>query len=153
MADLWRSDVASPSLFARPRPQDFDPDPTARRRRPPLPAAVRRDPHSVPNMVAALKAAGLGARLSLVGDPWWSQGVIVVKMPVKGRARFVLHGEPAEGGRLAWRENWDGNYSEAGRRRLRRAEETGLPEIMRRVMREGRHLRPPNVGTEMVDEV
>jgi hypothetical protein len=61
------------ACFARPRPQDFDPDPKVRRRRPPLPASVRRDPWSVPNMLAALKAAGLDARLNLVGDPWWSR--------------------------------------------------------------------------------
>ena len=32
MVDLWVDDVASPSCLARPRPQDFDPDPRARRR-------------------------------------------------------------------------------------------------------------------------
>ena len=31
MADLWVNAVASPSCLARPRPQDFDPDPRARR--------------------------------------------------------------------------------------------------------------------------
>ncbi|USQ74089.1 hypothetical protein NF552_23095 (plasmid) [Roseomonas mucosa] len=37
MADLWIEPVASRSCFARPRPQDFDPDPAIRRRRVPPP--------------------------------------------------------------------------------------------------------------------
>ena len=40
MADLWMDAVASPSCLARPRPQDFDPDPRVRRRRTALPPYV-----------------------------------------------------------------------------------------------------------------
>jgi hypothetical protein len=145
MVDLWGSDVASPSLFARPRPQDFDPDPKRRRVRTRVPDQVRRDPHSVPNMLAALKAAGLDARLNLVGDPSWSRGVIVVKIPMKGRARYVLHGDPDDNGRMVWRDNWDGNYSKAGLTRRRRAEEMACVARMRQVLREGRHTRPSSL--------
>jgi len=37
MADLWMDAEASPGFFARPRPQDFDPDPAARRKHVPPP--------------------------------------------------------------------------------------------------------------------
>ena len=78
MADLWVEPVASPSCFARPRPQDFDPDPAVRRRRVPLPPEVRADPFSVPNMLGALVGAGSGPgspgsvihRLSAVISRW-----------------------------------------------------------------------------------
>jgi len=57
MADLWVDAVASPSYLARPRPQDFDPDPRVRQRRTALPAFVRTDPFSIPNVLRALRAA------------------------------------------------------------------------------------------------
>jgi hypothetical protein len=65
-----------------------------------------------------------------------------VKIPLKGRAQFVLHGDPDDHGGMIWRERWDGNYSKAGRQRLRRAEEMECVATMRRVLREGRHIRP-----------
>jgi len=64
MTDLWVQDVASPSCFARPRPQDFDPDPAVRRRRVPLPDHVRLDSRSIPNMLRALHDAALKARIT-----------------------------------------------------------------------------------------
>ena len=76
MADLWVEPVASPSCFARPRPRDFDPDPAVRRRRIPLPPEVRSDPHSVPNMLSALVAKGLKARITRLGDPPHERGHI-----------------------------------------------------------------------------
>ncbi|MDU7519868.1 MAG: hypothetical protein E7K72_00505 [Roseomonas mucosa] len=137
MADLWVDTVANPSCFARPRPQDFDPDPAARRRRlPPLPA-VRADPHSIPNMLAALTRQGLKARITRLGDPAHERGHIQVEMPVKGRARFVLIGETSEGV-TGWRAVWDGNDSKAGLKRRRQSEATEAYRLMLMAMREGR---------------
>jgi hypothetical protein len=53
---------------------------------------------------------------------------------------------------MTWEESWAGNYSEPGRCRLRRSEETSLPAIMRRVLREGRHLRPSSLEGEPDEE-
>ena len=137
MADLWVDPVANPSCFARPRPQDFDPDPAARRRRVPPPPAVRADPHSIPNMLAALTGQGLKARITRLGDPVHERGHIQVEMPVKGRARFVLIGETSEGV-TGWRAVWDGNDSKAGLKRRRQAEATEAYRAMLTVMRSGR---------------
>ena len=65
MIDLWRSDIASPSLFKKPRDQDFDPDPVQRRKRVPYPADVSNDPLSVPNVLNKLKKLGCAAYISL----------------------------------------------------------------------------------------
>lgn len=138
MADLWVEPVASPSCFARPRPQDFDPDPAVRRRRVPLPAEVRADPFSVPNMLGALLGAGLKARVTRLGDPPHERGHIQVEMPVKGRARFVLQGE-RENGRMRWNCRWDGNESKAGQRRFRKAIATPAYATMARILRDGHH--------------
>lgn len=137
MADLWVDPVANPSCFARPRPQDFDPDPAARRRRVPPPPAVRADPHSIPNMLAALTAHGLKARITRLGDPAHERGHIQVEMPVKGRARFVLIGKTSEGV-TSWRAVWDGNDSKAGLKRRRQSEATEAYQLMLTAMREGR---------------
>ncbi|PZP44295.1 MAG: hypothetical protein DI601_12825 [Azospirillum brasilense] len=137
MADLWVDPVANPSCFARPRPQDFDPDPAVRRRRVPPPPAVRADPHSIPNMLAALTGQGLKARITRLGDPAHERGHIQVEMPVKGRARFVLIGEASEGV-TGWRAVWDGNDSKAGLKRRRQAEATEAYRAMLTVMRSGR---------------
>ncbi|QDJ12052.1 Hypothetical protein HVPorG_03903 (plasmid) [Roseomonas mucosa] len=137
MADLWVDPVANPSCFARPRPQDFDPDPAARRRRVPPPPAVRADPHSIPNMLAALTGQGLKARITRLGDPVHERGHIQVEMPVKGRARFVLIGETSEGV-TGWRAVWDGNDSKAGLKRRRQSEATEAYQLMLTAMREGR---------------
>jgi len=140
MADLWVEPVASPSCFARPRPQDFDPDPVVRRKRMPPPLHVRMDPYSVPNMLAALTVRGLKARITRLGDPPFARGHIQVEMPIKGRARFVLIGE-TQGGVMAWRDAWDGNDSKAGLQRLRRSRNTDAYHAMREAMRHGRPVR------------
>ena len=145
MADLWVEPFASPSCFARPRPIDFDPDPAVRRRRTPPPFEVRSNPHSIPNMLAALKAQGLKARITRLGDPPHERGHIQVEMPVKGRARFVLQGERGEGGEMRWRSTWDGNESKAGLKRRTRAIATPAYAAMRRVMRDGRCLVQPDL--------
>ena len=119
LADLWVQDVASPSCFARPRPQDFDPDPAVRRRRMPLPDHVRLDPRSIPNMLRALHDAALKARITRLGDPPCDRGHIQVDLPLKGRSRFVIMGARDDTGRMVWRLLWDGNEGEAGRRRHR----------------------------------
>ena len=145
MTDLWVEPVASPSCFARPRPQDFDPDPIVRRRRTPPPFEVRTDPHSIPNMLAALKAQGLKARITRFGDPPHERGHIQVEMPVKGRARFVLQGERGEDGQMRWRNTWDGNESKAGLKRRTRAIATPAYAAMTRAMRDGRCLVQPDL--------
>ena len=121
MADLWVDAVASPSCLARPRPQDFDPDPRVRRRRTALPPFVRADPFSIPNILHALRAASLKARATRLGDPPHDAGHIQVEMPIKGRSRFVAIGQRDEHGRMAWQWVWDGNESESGQARHRRA--------------------------------
>ena len=138
MTDLWVEPVASPSCFARPRPQDFDPDPAVRRRRCPIPADVRLDPRSVPNLLAALRCEGLEARITRLGDPPYERGHIQVEMPVKGRARFVLAGERTDAGRMHWRSMWDGNESKAGLKRYAKSVATDAYAKMVRVMRDGR---------------
>jgi len=103
MADLWVEPVASPSCLARPRPQDFDPDPRVRRQRTPLPTEIRADPFSIPNILHALKAASLKARITRSGDPHYERGHIQIDMPVKGRSRFVAIAERDAQGRMVWR--------------------------------------------------
>jgi hypothetical protein len=147
MADLWVEPVASPSCFARPRPQDFDPDPAVRRQRTPAPPEVRADPHSVPNMLAALGAQGLKVRITRLGDPAHDRGHIQVEMPVKGRARFVLQGARGEDGLMHWRSAWDGNESKAGQKRFYRAVTTPAYAAMVRVMRDGRRTVQPDLFT------
>ena len=138
MADLWVEGVASPSCLARPRPQDFDPDPRARRRRTEHPAHVRADPRSIPNMLHALRAASLKARVTRLGDPPFERGHIQVEMPIKGRSRFVAMAERDGLGRMQWRAVWDGNDSEAGLRRYRRALRCDAYARMAEILRRGR---------------
>ncbi len=137
MDELWIEPVASPSCFARPRPQDFDPDPVVRRKRVSPPMQVRMDPYSIPNMLAALMAHGLKARITRLGDPPHERGHIQVQMPIKGRARFVLIGE-RQGSVMTWRDVWDGNDSKAGLQRLRRSRGTDAYRAMKDAMRHGR---------------
>ncbi len=139
MADLWCADVASPSCFARPRPQDFDPDPAKRRRRGETPPEVRSDPYSVRNMLTAMKAAGLKARIDRLGDPPHAQGHILVKIPiVKGRSQFVAIGKPGIGSLMTWRLSWDGNDSKAGQRRYRAVIRTSDYALLVAVLQHGR---------------
>ena len=147
MADLWVDDVASPSCLARPRPQDFDPDPRARHRRTGLPAHVASDPHSIPNMLHALRAASLKARTSRLGDPPGDRGHIRVEMPVTAkprsglrgaRSRFVALAERDHHGRMTWRVVWDGNDSKAGQLRHRRCLQCDAYARMVEVLRHGR---------------
>jgi len=139
MADLWVDAVASPSCLARPRPQDFDPDPQARRWRTALPSHVRADPWSIPNILHALRAASLNARVTRLGDPPRDAGHIQIDMPIKGRSRFVAIAERDRHGRMAWRVVWDGNHdSKAGQLRHRRALRCDAYAQMVEVLRHGR---------------
>ena len=138
MADLWVDAVASPSCLARPRPQDFDPDPRVRRRRTALPAFVKADPFSLPNMLHALRAASLTARITRLGDPPHNRGQIQVEMPIKGRSRFAAIAERDWRGRMTWRWVWDGNDTDAGRQRYRRALRCDAYARMVEVLRHGR---------------
>lgn len=138
MADLWVDAVASPSCLARPRPQDFDPDPRARRQRVVLPPFVRADPLSIHNVLHALRAASLKVRVTRVGDPPYDSGHIQIEMPVKGRSRFVAIARRDEGGCMVWRWVWDGNESESGLARHRRALRCDAYARMVEVLRHGR---------------
>ena len=113
--------MASPSCLARPRPQDFGPDPRVRRRRTALPPFVRADPFSILNVLHALRIASLKVRVSRLGDLPCDAGHLLVEMPIKERSHFVAIAECDERGRMAWRWVWDGDDSEAGRTRHRRA--------------------------------
>ena len=108
LKDLWQADVASPSFMARPRPQDFDPDPAVRRRRTIVPAEVMADPHSIPNVYRALRRAGLKARIALAGDPVWRRAEIQVDLRDGRKGRFYASAKPA-GDRTLWRLAWGGN--------------------------------------------
>ena len=138
MADLWVDAVASPSCLARPRPQDFDPDPQARRRRTALPPHVRADPWSIPNILHELRAASLKVRATRLGDPPHDAGHIQIDMPIKGRSHFVAIAQRDECGRMAWRWVWDGNQSKAGLARHRRALRCDAYARMVEVLRHGR---------------
>lgn len=125
MRDLWIADVASPSLFRRPNPEDFDPDPAVRRRRRPLPPEILRNPASVPNMARALRAiAGVDVRLSLAGDPPWSAAELDVRVNEIPGAIFRASGRLGPDGRMAWQLGWGGNGSQRALRRCRRAMDT-----------------------------
>lgn len=139
MADLWVDAVASPSCLARPRPQDFDPDTQARRRRIALPAHVRADPWSIPNILHALKAASLKVRVVRLGDPPHDAGHIQIDMPIKGRSRFVAIAKRDRHGRMAWGVVWDGNHdSKTGQLRHRRCLRCDAYARMVEVLRQGR---------------
>ena len=98
--------MASPSCLARPRPQNFDPDPRARCRRTALAAHVRADPHSIPNMLAARGRPAPGPRISR--SPYPSRAA-AASSPLPARPPWSL----------AWRTVWGGEDSEAGLRRCR----------------------------------
>lgn len=139
MTDLWVEPVASPSCLTRPRPQDFDPDPRARRWRRGLPAHLASDPRSIPNMLHALRAASLKARVTRLGAPPHDRGHLRVEMPVKGRSRFMAIAKRDRHGRMAWRVVWDGNHeSKAGQLRHRRALRCYAYARMVEVLRHGR---------------
>ncbi|WP_338578691.1 hypothetical protein V8J38_16660 (plasmid) [Brevundimonas olei] len=110
LSDLWCSDVASPAYMARPRPQDFDPDPAVRRRRLRLPAEVAEDPRSVPNVLRSLVRAGFRARLALAGDPRYRRGVIQIDLRPGRTGRFLAEAKP-QGDTTAWDLSWGGNHN------------------------------------------
>lgn len=129
LLDLWEADVASPSLIARPRPQDFDPDPSARRRRVPYPREALDDPLSVPNMTSRLRAQGYDADVVLVGEPAWERAVVQIDLGPGRSMRFMANAIRSHDGKIAWSLRWGGNDSEAARKKHRRA--LRLPEYVR----------------------
>ncbi len=117
LADLWMSDVASPSLLARPRDQDFDPDPVVRRRKLPLPPEAMEDPRSVPNVLRAMKAAGLNAAVQLAGDPAWARAVVQVDLGPGRTMRHLADARRGPDGAIVWSLSWGGNDSRPGIRK------------------------------------
>jgi hypothetical protein len=129
LRDLWMSDVSSPSLIARPRPQDFDPDPVERRKRPPLPTEAVEDPLSVPNMMARLRAEGFEPEVALVGEPAWERAVVQIDLGPGRSMRFCANAARNGAGEIEWTLRWGGNDSEAARKKHRQA--TRLPSYVR----------------------
>lgn len=129
LKDLWMSDVALPSLIARPRPQDFDPDPLARRKRPPLPKEAVEDPLSVPNMTARLRAEGFVPEVVLVGEPAWERAVVQIDLGPGRSMRFCANAARSAAGLIVWTLRWGGNDSAAARKKQRQA--TRLPAYVR----------------------
>jgi hypothetical protein len=117
LADLWMSDVASPSLLARPRDQDFDPDPIVRRRKLPLPPEATEDPRSVPNVLRAMKAAGLNASVQLAGDPAWARAVVQIDLGPGRTMRHLADARRGPDGVIVWSLGWGGNDSRPGIRK------------------------------------
>lgn len=117
LADLWMSDVASPSLLARPRDQDFDPDPVVRRRKLPLPPEATEDPRSVPNVLRAMKAAGMKAVVQLAGDPAWARAVVQVDLGPGRTMRHLADARRGPDGTIVWSLRWGGNDSRPGIRK------------------------------------
>lgn len=126
LQDLWMADVASPSLIARPRAQDFDPDPAVRRRRTPLPEEATANPLSVPNMTGRLRAVGFDARVVLAGEPAWSRAVVQIDLGPGRSMRFNAHASPGVDGIIRWQLKWGGNGSKSAGRKLNVARR--LPE-------------------------
>lgn len=145
MADIWVANVASPSHLARPRPQDFDPDPVERHRRQQPPAYVTHDPRSIPNMLRAFHAAALTARITRLGDPPWDRGHIQIDLPLKGRSRFLAIGERDEAGSMLWRVLWDGNDTKAGLKSYRQAVRAGYRDQLGAILQTGLMIRQPDL--------
>jgi hypothetical protein len=98
MSDLWRADMASPSLLKKPNDQDFDPDPVQRRKRVPYPEDVIRDPLSVPNVLNRIKGFGGAAYISLAAEKVFDKATICVNFPdIPGRNKVYLTGKRTNG--------------------------------------------------------
>jgi hypothetical protein len=117
LADLWQADIASPSLMARPRPQDFDPDPVERRRKTKLPEEALADPRSVPNVIRAMKAAGMKAIISLAGDPTWERAVVQIDLGPGRTMRWNANAHRNAARTIEWKLGWGGNESRPGLRK------------------------------------
>jgi hypothetical protein len=117
LADLWMADVASPSLMSRPRAQDFDPDPTLRRKRVTLPDEAIRDERSVPNVLRQMKAQGLKASIQLAGDPAWERAVIQIDLGPGRSMRHLAEARRGQSGKIEWSLRWGGNDSRPGLRK------------------------------------
>ncbi|MDG3444607.1 hypothetical protein [Nitrospirillum amazonense] len=132
IADLWHSDIASPSLLAKPRPQDFDPDPAVRRRR--EAPTGNRPPNSVPVILGQLRAAGFKARRTLIGDDPTTRAEIQIDLDESNRCRFIAEARPAPGGRVSWRLKWGGNGSAAATRRYHRCLRNPALQVIRGIL-------------------
>lgn len=152
MADLWGSELASPSCFRRPRDEDFDPDPAVRNRPAPVPSWVLHDPLSIRNMHAAFEEAGLSARIHRLGDPPHEHGAILVKMPARGRAQFEVTGRRNDAGVMCWKHAWDVLDTPTGDRRLHVVRQSVAYQKMLEVIRIGRAALQLNFST-MLDLV
>lgn len=134
LPDLWMSDVASPSYIARPRPQDFDPDPSERRRRIPAPPEALSDPRSVPNVLKAMRAAGLKAAISLAGDPAWERAVVQIDLGPGRTMRYLAEARRGAGGQIEWDLKWGGNFSKPGLRKMRQSVKLDTYHELKRIV-------------------
>ena len=136
--DLSGGDMSMADRFQRPRPQDFDPDPVVRRRRPVRPPHVASDSRSTHNMRAALRAAGFRVRVSVLGEATDDVADLLVDFPGgKEEGRFMVVGRRGPDGMMAWRHSWDGNGSRADGIRHRRALARPAYAALVRTVREG----------------
>ena len=116
-------------------PQDFDPDPAERRKRPPLPDHIRTDRWSIPNMLARLRAEGLKARVELAGDPVYERADLAVDVRETGKSRLILR-DRMEDGLSTWKLSWGGNTSKPRRRQQRIAMNSDGYRVLDSLVRE-----------------
>jgi len=157
--DFSGGDMTMAERFQRPRPQDFDPDPAVRRKRPVRPPHVASDPRSTYNMLSALRRAGFKARVSVIGEITDDRADLLVDFPGgKGEGRFLALGARRTDGRMEWRQMWDGNGTRTDetrrQRSLRRPEYRTflgvLAEGLRRPVPAAAPARPEEPETEPV---
>ena len=132
--DLCGGDLYSAERVQRPRPQDFDPDPKARRARPRLPHHIANDP------MRALRCAGFTVRISMIGEVTHDRADLLVKHSIgTGRdlARWEVEGYRNHDGAMKWQHRWYGNGSRACLRRRLRTYGTTLPDKLKMVLTTG----------------
>lgn len=134
LSDLWMSDVASPSFITRPRPQDFDPDPSVRRRRSASPEEATSDPRSVPNVLKSMRAAGLKAVISLAGEPAWERAVLQIDLGPGRTMRYLAEARRGSGGLIEWDLKWGGNHSKPGLRKMRQSVKLDSYQELKRIV-------------------
>jgi len=139
LSDLWMSDVASPSYISRPRPQDFDPDPSVRRRRSAAPEEATSDPRSVPNVLKTMKAAGLKAVISLAGEPAWERAVLQIDLGPGRTMRYLAEARRGSGGLIEWDLKWGGNHSKPGLRKMRQSVRLDSYLELKRIVAKANH--------------
>lgn len=147
LADIWQADIASPSLMARPRPQDFDPDPVERRRKAKLPDEAISDPRSVPNVIRTIKAAGMKAVISLAGDPAWERAVVQIDLGPGRTMRWNANAHRNAAGVIEWKLGWGGNESRPGLRKREQSLRLDSYKELRQIIASANRGEIPTTGS------